>query len=330
MNVIERRALYHLLRMNWLNEPTLSVEPWQIEDYRALPLPFLFNRLKAFSIALDRMSFIAYADECDSPEDLTEHLTADRPLQSTEEDQIYLLIFELWRRLLSEKPSLSVLCNELDLQVCLYDNHELENPFGLQDALAHFVQVLDENVDEGIPPEKAFELISTYCANNLETFLFDFIAEQIEEENESYALELLDDFDPFLGNNKWFKLLRIRLFEKTQNKTAQKISQEVFEEHMTEADPDFNLEFLSVLLETGDSTLFRQVIVQTLPFITREEEFQDLLAIVIDYFRRLDLEQQESALKMVFEKRSHLALDKTFNAHDPDSASLIQLLSLSH
>ncbi len=58
MNTIERRALYNLLRMNWINEPTLPVESWQVEDYRALSLPDLFGRLKDFNIQLERVSFI--------------------------------------------------------------------------------------------------------------------------------------------------------------------------------------------------------------------------------------------------------------------------------
>ena len=43
-------------------------------------------------------------------------------------------------------------------------------------------------MDEGLPPEQAFQLISPYCANDIETFLYDFIAEQIDEDNESYAM----------------------------------------------------------------------------------------------------------------------------------------------
>lgn len=328
METIERRALYHLLRMNWLNEPALPVEPWQVEDYRSLPLSSLFERLTPFQISLDRISFIAYADECDSPEDLTEHLAADRSLQTTEEDQIYLLVFELWRRLMSEKPSLSILCNELDYQICLYDNQELDNPFGLQDAIAHFVQVLDENVDQGIAAEEAWQLISPYCANDLETFLYDFIAEQIDEDNESYAHELLDDFEAYLEDNKWFKLLRIRLFEKDQSKTAQLLTQEVIEEHLNENDLEFNLEFLSVIADSGDHSHFREVIKQTLPLIKHEEEFQDLLAIAMDFFHRLDLEKQEMSLKTMLDARSSRLMEASFDPADTDSTSLVLLLNL--
>ena len=166
--------------------------------------------------------------------------------------------------------------------------------------------------------EEAWQLISPYCANDLETFLYDFIAEQIDEDNESYAHELLDDFEAYLEDNKWFKLLRIRLFEKEQSKTAQLVIQEVIEDHLNENDLDFNLEFLSVIADSGDHSLFRKVIKQTLPLIKHEEEFQDLVAIAMDFFRRLDLEQQEMALKTMLEARSNRLLEESFDAADPD------------
>lgn len=328
MNEIERRALYHLLRMNWLNEPSLAVEPWQVEDYRALSLPGLFDRLKSFEIFLDKTSFVSFADECDSPEDLTEHLIADRSLLPTQEDQIYLLVFELWRRLLSDKPSLSIICNELDFQICLYDNQELDNPFGLQDALSHFILALDENTDEGIPAEKAFSLISSFCANDIETFLYDFISEQIDEENEIYAHELLDDFDPYLGNNKWFKLLRMRLSEKSHSKSGKIIAHEILEEDLKDNDLEFNFEFLSILGVLGDDILLTHLMKQTLPLIKKEEEFQDLLNILIDYFHRLDGEKEENILKTMLEGRANISLNSSFNENDPDLPHLVQQLNI--
>lgn len=327
MTAIERRALYNLLRMNWLHERNLSVEPWQVEDYHSLPLTTLFDQLSTFNIALDRVSFIAFADECDSPEDFTEHLIADRSLQTAEEDQVYLLIFELWRRLMSEKPSLSILCNDLDEQIYLYDNQQLENPFALQDAITNFVYILDENVDQGVEPDQAFRLISPFCANDVETFLYDFIAEQIDEENETYALELLDDFDPYLGDDKWFKLLWLRHYTKIRSKSAQKIAQEVIEEYIEEDDLDFNLEFLSMNAELGDHSVLRKVINKTLPLLKNEEEFQDLLSITIGYYQLADEEQQETVLNSMLEKRKKFPSDKPLSPDDPDLATFSELLN---
>lgn len=328
MNAIERRALYNLLRMNWLNEPNLSVEPWQVEDYRSLSLPTIFNRLKQFNIQLERMSFIAYADECDSPEDLTDHLIADRHFNTAQEDQIYLIIFELWRRLMSEKPSLSIVCNELDYQIHLYDQQQLENSLALQDAITHFVKILDENTDQGIPSLNVLKLISTYCANDIETFLYDFISEQIDEGNETYVHDLLDDFDTYLENNKWFKLLRIRLCDQFHSKVAQKLIEDVIEEHLNEHDLEYNLELLSILVEKEMDPLFRLIVKQTLSLIKREEDFQDLVSIAIDYFHCLDQEQQEIALKVILEKHESLLPDTEIKPENPDLAKVSQLFNL--
>lgn len=144
----------------------------------------------------------------------------------------------------------------------------------------------------------------------------------------SYAHDLLDDLDPYLGNNKWFKLLRLRLYEQPQNKTAQKIVGQILEEHLNDQDLDYNLELLSILAEIGDPVTFRLIVKRTLPLIKREEDFQDLLAIAIDYFHRLDQDQQELTLKTLLEKRTSQALDKAIAPQDPDFIALIQLFNL--
>lgn len=328
MNDIERRALYHLLRMNWLNEPSLSVEPWQVEDYRSLALSDLFDQLQRFKIQLNRLSFVAYADECGSPEELTEHLIGDRSLSAKEEDQIYLLIFELWRRLMSEKPSLSIVCNEFDYQIYLYDHQKIEDFFDLQDAITNFLKILDENVDEGIPPQQAFKLICTYCANDIEIFLYDFIANQIDEENDSYAHELLGNFDAYLGHDKWFKLLRLRLCENNHSKNAQKIIGEIIEEYLNEQDVDYNLEFLSVLTEIDDSFTFRTILKNSLPLIRIEENFQELLTIAIDHFHHFNQEAEATTLQTLLNKRAHYPLHENLHMHNPDFIKFIHLFHL--
>lgn len=326
MNTIERRALYNLLRMNWLNEPSLAVESWQVEDYRDLPLSSLFDRLAKTNIQLDRTSFIAYADECDSPEDLTDHLIGDRDLESTDEDRIYLVIFELWRRLMSEKPSISILCNELDHQIFLYDSENLENPLALHDSLMQFVQILDENVDEGIPPHQALKLIATYCANDIETFLYDFISELIDEGNESYAHELLDSFNTYLANNKWFNLLRIRLCGHAHSKITQKLTAQIIEEHLSENDLDFNLELLALLSELGDYNLFCLIAKQTLSLTEQEEDFQDMLSIAIDCFHRLDQEHEAAIFQSILDRRATQSSTQPINHQDPDLITFVQHL----
>jgi hypothetical protein len=112
-------ALYNLIRMNWLEDPTLPVEPWQVEDYRLLPDEEIYSRLEKLGISIDQARFIEYALHFTSPEEMTETLWVDEELDNF--DQAYLLIFELWRRFLPEKQSLSIFCDELDYLIDRYD-----------------------------------------------------------------------------------------------------------------------------------------------------------------------------------------------------------------
>ncbi len=324
---IEKRALYHLLRMNWLQEPHLSIEPWQVEDYRSLPLTSLFERLRSFGLSLNRASFIAHADVCDSPEDLTEHLIGSDSLTTPLEDQVYLMIFELWRRLMAEKPSLSILCNELDYQIHLYDQELGRDPLALQEALEQFIKILDKNVDEGISPPEALKLISAYCANDIETFLYDFISDQIDEEHESYAHELLEAFDLYLGKNDWFKLLRLRLFGYAHSKMAQSLIDQLLEESSSDQEIDFDLEFLSVLGELEDPFHFSLLSEKLLSRVKQEEQLRDLLAISVDYFRHSKRDDQATQLEWILEKRSSFPLEQEISPNDPDLNTAAQILS---
>lgn len=326
MHLLERHALYNLIRMNWLNDPQLSVEPWQVEDYRALPLSTLFERLKQHEIDLDKTRFVAYADECDSPEELTEHLVGDSELEAKVEDQIYLIVFELWRRLMTEKPSLSIFCNELDYQIYLHDQGELSQSTHLQDALANFALLLNENVDEGLSTQEAFRLITPFFANDIESFLYDYIFELIDENNESYAQDLLDNFAPYLKGNKWFELLYIRLIERSNNRLADKLFIHLMEDYLDEKDVDFNLELLAYMIDIGKSQEFKNFASQTLDIITKEEDFHDLLMLCMDYFHRLDNEAQENQIQTILKNRHQNNPEDIFKDSDPDSKTFLKIL----
>lgn len=326
MQSLERHALYNLIRMNWLNDPQLSVEPWQIEDYRILPTPVLFERLKNFSIDLDRITFAAYADECDSPEELSEHLIGDRPLDTKSEDQIYLLVFELWRKIMLEKPSLSILCNELDYQIYLNDRNESKNSIDLQDALGNFALLLNENVDEGISSQEALNLLTPYFANDIENFLYDYIYQLIDEDSESYAQELLDNFAPYLKGNKWFELLYIKLIEHSNNKLANKMLLHLMEDYLDEKDIDFNLELLSFLINTGNNADFKALVEATIPLLINEEDFQDLISLCSDLLHRSDEDDKEKILQNILRKRNSIHPEKPLDPTDKDLKTLVELI----
>lgn len=323
--VTDRRALYNLLRMNWLRDPSIAVEPWQVADYRAMPLEALFQQLRDASLPMDRVGFQSLADEFDSPEELADQLTMETANTAADQDKIYLIIFELWRRLIPEKLCLSIFCDELDHQIDLFDNDKIDNPEELQDVLANLAVILDENTDHGEDPKEVFESISSRCANDLESFLYDFIAEQIDESNESYAAELIDDFYPYISDAKWFEFLKIRLISSVNMAKANLLIRQLMYQ-ITEPDPQFNLEVLSFLVQGGDRELFTALVKHTLPQLTVEEEFKELLVICADYFQRLDLDSKESAVRNILSKRSHTPLEQPINPNIPQAQELIQIL----
>jgi hypothetical protein len=323
---LERRALYNLLRMNWQLDPTLEVEDWQIQDYRDLPTDHLFDRLRNFMIDIDRAHFIAIADNCDAVEDLIDYLIGDLNFTTKQEDQIYLLVFELWRRLVPEKPSLSIFCDEIDYQINLFDHGKVKNFEALQDAIANLQSVLDENVDEGAPPHDVFESVSACCAHDIETFLYDFIAEQIDSSSFSYAEELLEGFSPYISDVKWFDFLSAQVLAVSDTEKANVLLRRLVDENSADPEVEFNLELLSFLTREGEKELFLQLAKVTVPRIENEEDFQDLLTTCSDFCHFLDQEEEEAAIQKIAARRQKSSPESAVKANDPDFSALLKLM----
>lgn len=322
---MDRRTLYNLLRMNWQCDSSLPAEPWQVADYRSQSMETLFEILDHYQLALDKVSFQALANDIDTPEELTDNLLGELNLDVETYDRIYLVIFELWRRLVPEKMSLSIFCDELDHQIILYDENHTENREALQDIIANLAVVLDENTDHGENPREVFESISFCCANDLENFLYDFIAEQLDNGNDSYASELLEDFSPYIKETKWFDFLTIRLIAFTNISRANHMLHKLLLDH-PEADLEFNLEILNFLVQGGDKVLFAAVVTQTLPLLTIEEEFQEVLSIIADYFHRLDDEKKESIIQEILKQRTHILPNQPLDLPSSQMSDLLSFL----
>lgn len=324
---MERRALYNSLRQNWVLDPSLSVEPWQVEDYRILPQETLFQRLKLQNISLDKASFLTVAEQVDTPEELTDSLLSEMEVDETTHDQVYLLVFELWRRLLPEKPSLTIFCDEVDHLITGYDSGELENPIAIEDVLSNLQVILEEHADAGGDPVELFENICSGCANDFESFLYDFIAEQIDQENVSYATELLEAFSDYVSEIKWFDFLKAQVLFSSDPASGTQIMQQLIKNAGTEKDLAFNLEMLAFLVSAGDQRDFTNLVKKTAPLLESEEDFRDLLIICIDFYHRLDEEETEQAIQNILTKRSGKDLLKPFDQNDSDLAELFKAMA---
>lgn len=304
----QTKALYNLLKFNFYNDRTIKCEPWQIEDLKTLKTEKLFEKLSALGIAIDKKHFILYAENCDSPEELTDLLIVDNEA-TIYHDQIYLIIFELWKRLLPDKPSLSIFCDELDTVIHLYDKREPKTEELLQDLLSSLQDILEEHVDKGKDPKAVIRLISTYLAHDLERFLYDYITDQIDNDNDSYATELIEGFYPYLKNLKWFDFLRMRIVAKGDVLLANDILENLLEKLQEFPDLDLQIEMLKSMIERGDPELFIKLSALTLKVLKTEGDFLEFLEILADFYRCLDMEENDRLIQKIIDKRSKINAD---------------------
>src|SRR5262249_2741392 len=186
------KAHFNALRMGHLRNPSFHYEPWMVEDLTEKDTASLLTRLQESTIYLDRSAFISFSDQFDSPEELMDWLVGEKKLDQEDFDKIYLVIFELWRRLIPEKMSLSLFANELDWQIFHYDDENYELQSALEDSIENLHNVLEENVDHGMEPQEAFAALSEFFSNDLEGFLYDFILIQLDQKDFAYAHELVE------------------------------------------------------------------------------------------------------------------------------------------
>lgn len=322
---IERRALYNSIRMNWLWNPSLQSKSWQVEDYRSIPTETLFQRLKDLHVSLDKQSLLALIDSTESPEDLSDELVDDLGLENEGQDQVYLLIFELWRRLTPEKQSISLFCDELDHQIYLFDNGLSTNGEDIQDAIANLEVILDENSDNGVDPVTAFETISTGCANDLEPFLYDYISEQIDNGNISYASELIEDFHEYASDSKWFEFLRAQVIATTDPKASNDIIRTLIKKISKNPDFEFAIEMFAFLSQSGEHDVFQSLLKSSIPLASTEEDFHEILTLSADYFARLDRDKEEQQIQGIIQSRQHFLPEAKFHPKDPQVTELLKI-----
>lgn len=322
---LQKRALYNSLRMNWLIDPSLEVDAWQIENYREMSLPLIFGELKKYHIHFSKESFTAYANNFDTPEDLVDDIIAGQNLAAEDEDHIYLLLFELWRRFETDKPCLSIFCDELDHQIFLHDRSHGENSEGIEDAVANLQVILNENMDQGGDPIEILQFVNQGCANNIESFLYDYISQQIENGNFSYASELIENFIEYVSDTKWFDLLQVKILSESDHEGKSVLLKQLIKDAKEEKDLEFSLEILFELRQEADTTAFVSLVKNIYPLIKEEEDFQDLISICADYFYAQEKENEEVALIEMLEKRKAQNI-ATFDNKTEDGTFLLNIL----
>ncbi len=308
---MEKRAQLNLLRMNWERDDAVEAEEWQVENYRAWSTEELFKALP-----FSESEFYEQAEQANDPEEMAADLG----------EHLYLIIFELWRRLLPEEKTLSIFCDELDHQISAYNRNPDEATEGLTDQLAYLVELLDEALDEGLEPEKALATITPFLASDLRSFLYDFIADEIDIENRAYATELLEDFFPFFCDDPWFYFLQLRLLYVGDPDHADEQMHPFIEELKESDDQDLKLEVLAFLSASAAREFFIELASQTIQTLKTEEELQEVLEHCIHYYRCLDFDNQQAVLEALLSTRKGVSPDTPLNKQDPILTDVKDLL----
>ncbi|WP_420421543.1 hypothetical protein [Simkania sp.] len=321
------RALYNLLQMNLKRNPQLEVEAWQVEDYRNLSLEELFSRLENFQIFLDEDHFVLYIEESDSPEDLTDVLYLEKDFATHE--QIFLCLFEIWRRLSPHKQSLSLFCDEIDHLIEEYEDGELEHEEDLQAALVSLQKILDDNVDEGGDAEEGFEMLSRFSCHDLEVFIYEYVAHQLDVENDLYASELLEGFYPYIQNKRWFDFLRIRVMAAADVDEANIMAARLLETLREDNDIHLLFELMHFLVFIGENEQFMTSFNMAVENLETEDDLRELLNVIQDYFDYLDKEKEEKVVRQILEDRQSKDPSHPIDPDDEIFLHLKHMLTLS-
>ncbi|MDN3504981.1 MAG: hypothetical protein P0S95_05355 [Rhabdochlamydiaceae bacterium] len=299
---IRGRALYNLLRLTEVDRR--NVKKWQIENYRQLSDEDIFDRLSNLKIFIDYESFPHFARSVDTPEELLEYLVSTEYSQPQAE-QIYLLLFELWRRHLKGRESLSILCDELDHLMEQYDNGHGEVAEDLYSDLYQLVDIIDESVNEEQSANEVLEYISSYLAHDLESFLYDFIGHLIENQEESAASELIEGYEDYVTNKQELEFLKLKLIFASDAVETDGMMALFSDELVEEGNVDLACDFLDFILKEGEIFTFFTLFPKVLSLVANKLQYAKLIKIASGYLDTLDSKHEHRLLlHELIEKKS--------------------------
>lgn len=271
--MLHKKAHYNFLRINNDEEIKKKNEPWCFENFRNFSLDELLKRLELLEIDLTKNDFLQLASQLETPEDF--YLCFENA-SCKQKDQIYLLLFELWRRWLPEKPSLSIFCDELDHRIEAYYGGDLQCDEKIQSSLAHLKEIFHENVDQGLDPIEIFQGISEHLAHNLEQFLYSYIFEVLEAGSFLYASELIEMFSPYVRDSSSFEFLYAKLLFKTDFLEAKEFLHKLLKKELKK---DLLLKILEFLSRIEERQLFAKAVEKILPFLKTKQELNQVLSM---------------------------------------------------
>lgn len=323
---LQRKALYNLIQLNLSRIETgelkiADLQPWQIADYRSKPTEELFHELSTLGVHLVIEDFENYGKNFEAPEEMVEKLAKER--EPLEKDRIFLILFELWRRYFPEKRTISIFCDELDHQMMAYD---LEKPNEMPDSLAELQLLLEEHVDQGLDPQQALQMIQLYCANDIESFVFDYILAEVDDGNQKYAAEILDGFKRYLKDSPWFEYLEARCSILDDPEEGFERLEKLVHKMQVNTNLELLEEILFFLANSGNHSLFYTLAKKTIPLLKSEEDFKIFIEACYMHYDYLELKYPSLAIAKLFYARASIPNTEPLSQSNPALLELRAIL----
>lgn len=224
---------------------------------------------------MDLPTFIHLSSECDSPEMFLGHiLSPDLTVQ--EKEQVYLLVFELWRRHLPKKRSFSIFCDELDYLMQGYDQG-LDVREELFCEFENLGQIMEEISNKDDSSLNVMEYVCSYLAHDLENFLYDYILDLMNAGSDEEASLLTFLFKKFVQNKKWFDFLRLQQLVKIDLFDTEKMICRFIDEIVENQDMHLSIDVLSYVSKKGDRFLLEKLATKVCAMDLGKQEREKLL-----------------------------------------------------
>jgi hypothetical protein len=307
----EIKAHYNLLKAQVAWDPSTPHEKWMVEDLSAVSDKNLLKRLEDLKVPVSSTNLKKYLEEIETPEDFLEAVTLETDGPEKVEN-VYLILFELFKRHAPKKESLSIFADELDSLIQKYEATSGKNWAEIVPHLKQLVHILRENLSGVKNPSEVLEKLSRHFAYDLEGFIYDFIADLIDSSQEVLAEEFIELFFDYLTKPYWFTLLEYYLKgadeERLENLSDLAIETKDFE---------FSLEVLHVLKEE-ESDRFFPLLSHTVDFSKEEADFVELLTVAQEFFEEKDRLREMMEIKKILDSRSQI--DEKRRLHPQDAA----------
>lgn len=301
--------------------------PAAIEDFRQLEETELFFRLESLGAPLEQAEFFQLASMVETPQEATE-LLIDVAKTPPPFEKLYLVIFELWRRLLPERKTFSIFCDELDRQIFLYNQGTLRKDEALQKSLAILEKLFQEQIDQGEGKKEMREHFDRHMAHDLDHFLYEYITDLMASRSFVYAEELVESFYYYMHDRRWFDFLLVQIIHEKDPVEAHELLRSLIKEVTDEEDVDLQFEMLHYMIETGDRHSFIYLVEKNALLLRTEEDFVELMAIVSEYYRRLDQEDLQEKIERLIEERSTKKSHERFEKKDQGFQRFVEILGL--